>query len=362
MRAVTRAWPSCAVLSVLLFGSSPLHAQWLNYPTPGTPRLRNGQPNLSAPAPRQADGKPDFSGVWGFDGGPSLFYIAGGLKPEEIQPWAREAVQRASDTLGRDDQFAKCLPQGPRFNHFVGLPNKIVQMPKLMMVLAEDLTYRQIFLDGRKLPEMIAPSFMGYSVGHWEGDTLVVDTIGYKDTTLLDFAGHPHTENLRVTERYRRVDFGHMEIQETFSDPGVYSRPMTVTVKATLVPDTELLEYVCAENEKDRRGNRLIGTVSEEVKTLTPVGVAPDVLAQYVGSYDFRFPENPTIASVWPITMANGTLLLNGAPLIPLSETRFSWAGTAGVEFFKDAQGRVTHFEVVYVEGNLIGRRLPDRK
>jgi hypothetical protein len=353
---------SGGVLAVLVIAASPVHAQWLNHPTPGTPRLRNGQANLSAPTPRQPDGKPDFSGVWGFDGGPSLFYLAGGLKPEEIQPWAREAVQRASDTLGRDDQFTKCLPQGPRFNHFVGFPNKIVQTPKLMMVLSEDLSYRQIFMDGRKLPEVTAPSFMGYSVGHWESDTLVVETIGYKDTTLLDFAGNPHTENLRVTERYRRLDFGHMEIQETFADPGVYSRPLTTTVKATLVPDTELLEYVCAENEKDRRGNRLIGTISEEMKNVVPVKVAPSVLAQYVGSYDFRFPENPTIPSVWPITMANGELLLNGAPLTPLSETKFVWAGNARLEFFKDGQGRVTRFEIVYVEGNLVGRRMTDGK
>src|SRR5215813_7311449 len=144
---------ACGVVGFLVSAATPLGAQWLNHPTPGTPRLRNGQPNLSAPAPRQPDGKPDFSGIWGFDGGPSLFYLAGGLKPEEIQPWAREAVQRTSDTLGRDDQFTKCLPQGPRFNHFVGFPNKIVQTPKLMMVLSEDLSYRQIFLDGRKLPE-----------------------------------------------------------------------------------------------------------------------------------------------------------------------------------------------------------------
>ena len=353
---------ACGVVGFLLSGATPLGAQWLNHPTPGTPRLRNGQPNLMAAAPRQLDGKPDFSGVWGFDGGPSLFYIAGGLKPEEIQPWAREAAQLASDNLGLNDQSTLCLPEGPRFNHFVAFPKKIVQTPKLLMVLAEDLTYRQIFLDGRKLPEVSTPSFMGYSVGHWEGDTLVVETIGYKDTTALDFAGNPHGENLRLTERYRRLDFGRMEIQETFSDPGVYSRPMTVTVKATLIPDTELLEYVCAENEKDRRGQRLIGTVSEEMKAIKPVKVAADLLAQYVGSYDFRFPENPTVPSIWPVTMADGQLLLNGAPLIPVSETQFVWAGGDRLTFVKDAQGRVTRFEIVYVEGNLVGKRMPNGK
>src|SRR5262247_452023 len=277
-----RLWT--AVILFLFCATSSVHAQWLKHPTPGIPRTPDGAPNLAAPAPRTAEGKPDFSGVWGFDGGPSLFYIAGGLKPDEIEKWARDSVAAQSDNLGRDDQFTKCLPQGPRFNHFIGFPNKIVQTPTLMMVLAEDLTYRQIFLDGRKLPEVSGPSFMGYSVGRWEGDTLVVETIGYKEATLLDFAGHPHSENLRLTERYHRLDFGHMEIQETFSDPTVYSRPLTLTVKALLIPDTELLEYVCVENEKDRRGQHLIGTVSEEMKGVTPVTVAPGVLAQYVGS------------------------------------------------------------------------------
>jgi hypothetical protein len=309
-----------------------------------------------------ADGKPDLSGVWGFDAGASLFYIAGGLKPDEIQPWAREAAKQQTENFGRDDQYSLCLPQGPRFNHFLAFPNKIVQTPTLIMVMAEDLTYRQIFLDGRALPEVVNPSFMGYSVGRWEGDTLVVDTIGYKDATRLDFAGHPHTENLRLTERYRRLDFGHMEIHETFSDPAAYSRPITLTVKATLVPDTELLEYVCAENEKDRRGQRLVGTVTEEVRAVKPVKVAPNILAQYVGTYDFRFPENPTVSSLWPVTMEKGDLFLHGAPLMPLSETQFLWAESNRLEFVKDAQGRVTHFVIIMVEGNMVGKRIPDGK
>ena len=203
---------------------------------------------------------------------------------------------------------------------------------------------------------------MGYSVGHWEGDTLVVETIGYNDTTKLDFAGHPHTEDLRLIERYRRLDFGHMEIEETFSDLAVYRRPLTVTVKATLVPDTELLEYVCAENEKDRQGQHLVGTVSEERKAIKPVKVAPEILAQYVGTYDFRWPENPTVPSVWAVTMANGELFLVGAPLTPLSETQFLWADSNRLEFVRDTQGRVTHFVMTFVEGNLIVKRIPGQK
>lgn len=351
-----RVVASVFMLSAVM--SSPLHAQWLKQPTPGIPRTPAGQPNLSAPAPRAADGKPDLSGVWGFDGGASFFYIAGGLKPEEIRPAATEAVKHQADNFGRDDAFARCLPEGPRFNHFLGLPKKIVQTPALIVVLGEDLSYRQIFLDGRALPVDPSPSFMGYSVGRWDGDWLVVETTGYKDATKLDMAGHPHTENLRLTERYRRIDFGHIEIEETFVDQELYARPLTATVKATLVPDTDLLEYVCTENERDRRGDRLIGTATEARKTIVPASVPGGVLAQYVGLYDFRWPENPTIPSLWPVTLTNGQLFLHGAPLTPLSDTRFVWADANRLEFVQDAQGRVTHFVMTWVEGDFIVRRV----
>lgn len=349
---------SRALMVLLLCGvTSPLEAQWLNHPTPGLPRTADGAPDLSAPAPRMPDGKPDLSGVWGMDGGPSLFYLPGDLMPEEIKPWARDLARQRSNELNRDDPAVRCLPEGPRFNHFLAFPKKIVQTPTLIVVLGEDMSYRQIFLDGRELPRDPSPSFMGYSVGRWEGDTLVVETIGYKDTTWLDWAGHPHSEALRLTERYRRVDFGHMEIEEAFEDPGIYSRPLTARVKATLVPDTDLLEYVCAENEKDR--GRLIGTLSEVQQQFTPVAVAPAILAKYVGTYDFRFPENPTIPSMMPVTLAGDTLRLGGAPLTPISPSRFLF-GSNPIEFIQDTHGRVTHFVATFVEGELVGKRVPD--
>jgi hypothetical protein len=345
------------VLTLALGLAAPLHAQWLKHPTPGIPRTPDGAPNLSAPAPRTADGKPDFSGVWGTDAGAALFYIPGGLKPDEIKPLAHELVKQRGANFGRDDQQVRCLPEGPRFNHFVALPKKIVQTPTLIVVLSEDLTYRQIFLDGRSLPRDPSPSFMGYSVGRWEGDTLVVESTGYKDTTWLDFSGHPHSETLRITERYRRVNFGHIEIEETFHDPEFYDRPLSVKVKATLVPDTDLLEYVCNENEIDRP--KLVGTTAEEMKAVKPVKVAPEILSQYVGSYDFRWPENPTVSSLWPVTMADGSLFLQGAPLTPLSETEFIWAESNRLRFVSDGQGRVTHFVVIFVEGDLVARKVP---
>ncbi len=347
-----------AGLVIALLGvATPLHAQWLKYPTPGIPRTPDGKPNLSAPAPRTSDGKPDFSGVWGFDGGPSMFYLPAGLKPSEIKPFVADLLKERGENFGAGDQQIRCLPEGPRFNHFPALPRKIVQTPSLIVVLSEDLTFRQIFLDGRPLPENPSPSFMGYSVGRWEGDTLVVESLGYKDSTWLDFAGNPHTEAMRITERYRRRDFGHLEIDETFRDPDIYARPLTAQVKAVLVPDTDLLEYVCAENEIDRP--KLIGTAAQEAKSVKPVKVAAQVLSQYVGNYDFRWPENPTVATFWPVTIENGELFLNGAPLIPLSDTQFAWAAGNRLTFFKDASGRVTHFVITLVEGDMLVKRVP---
>ena len=337
---------------------SSFDGQWLDYPWPGAPRNADGKVNMSAPTPRTSDNKTDFSGVWGLDAGPSLFFIAGALKPEEMKPEVVKLLQERDERVQADDPSVHCLPEGPRFGHFVGFPKKIVQTSSLMVILGEDLTYRQIFLDGRPLPTDPNPSFMGFSVGRWDGDTLVVDTVGYKDRTWLDFAGNPHSEKLRVTERWRRLSFGRIEIEETFTDPEYYSRPLNVKVAGTLVPDTDLLEYVCAENERDRP--KLIGRASEVRKQFTPAKVDPTVLSQYVGSYEFRFPENPSVPSAWQVTMADGTLFLSGAPLMPLSDTRFLFS-TNPVEFKKDAQGKVTHFVFTAVEGDIIAPKLPQK-
>ena len=355
------ASPGCKQSSptpVSTSASGSFDGQWLDYKWPGAPRTADGKVNMAAPTPRTSDNKTDFSGVWGLDAGPSLFFIAGELKPEEMKPEVVKLLQERDENIQADDQLVHCLPEGPRFSHSLSSPKKIVQTPSLMIVLGEDLTYRQIFLDGRPLPNDPNPSFMGFSVGRWDGDALVVETVGYKDRTWLDFAGNPHSEKLRVTERWRRLNFGQMEIEETLTDPEYYSRPLHVKVVGTLVPDTDLLEYVCAENERDRP--KLIGRASEIRKQFTPVKVDPAVLAQYVGSYDFRFPDNPSIPSRWQITMADGTLFLSGAPLAPLSDTRFLFS-TNPVEFKKDAQGKVTHFVFTLVEGDIVVPRLPDK-
>ena len=342
--------------------SISLSAQWLNEPTPGMPRTADGKPNLSARAPRTADGKPDLSGLWGMNPGP-YGNIATDLKPEDLQPWADALFKQRGANFNRDDPAqAQCLPQGPRANLYAPEMEKVIQTPKLIVILIEDLSYRQIFMDGRVLPKETDPTFMGHSVGRWDGDTLVVESNGFKDRTWLDMAGHPHTEALRITERFRRRDFGHMEIAETIDDPKAFNKPFTIAIQAEIVPDTEILEYVCAENEKDHR--HLVGSVSDSQPA--EVKVAPEVLARYVGSYEFAFPENPTVPSTFNVTMSGGALFMDTegkgrTPLIPVSEAVF-FLREARIEFVKDAKGAVTHFTRTWVEGDLSYLRKPDRK
>jgi hypothetical protein len=330
-----------------------LPAQWLDHPTPGIPRSADGKPNLTAPVPKTPDGKPDLSGLWrlGVEIGVGA-NITGDLPAADIQPWVAALARHRLEDFGKDDpEITGCLPGGPRHITRAGLA-KIIQTPGLMVILYEDLAYRQIFLDGRRLPQDPNPDWMGYSVGHWEGDTLVVESAGFNDRTWLDFAGHGHTEALRMTERFRRRDFGHLDLQVTLDDPKAYAKPWTVSAGGALAADTELLEYVCLENEKDRQ--HLVGRTSEE-KAVT---VSPDILAQYVGVYevasataaDTRAPRN-----VFTISLVNGELLIDlqgrgKVPMIPLSETMFSPRLLGTYQFIKNEQGVVTHMLIHSVE------------
>jgi hypothetical protein len=202
---------------------------------------------------------------------------------------------------------------------------------------------------------------MGYSVGHWEGDTLVVESNGFKDRTWLDFGGHPHSEGLRITERIRRRDFGHLDIEETLADSTIYPRPWTIRILGELAADTEMLEYVCAENEKDRE--HLVGKASDDRRR--EVKVAPEVLARYVGIYDFRIPENPTQVIAIEVTSVGGELVFDflgdKSPLIPVSNTAFLAAGDA-ITFVTNDQGVVTHLMMVSPEGDQKAVRRQDGK
>jgi len=340
-----------AVVTVAL--SAPLAAQWLNQPTAGIPRTPDGKPNLAAPAPRAPDGKPDLSGLWLRISAKYARNIAADLKPEDIQPWARALVEQRREDLGREYMNVQCVPLGPGYSTTADITGaemvKIIQTPGLIVMLNPDLTYRQIFLDGRSLESDPNPNWMGYSVGHWDGDTLVVESFGFNDRTWLDHDGHPHTEGLRMTERYRRRDFGNLDLQVTFSDPAVYAKPWTVAVRAELAADTELIEFVC--NESGHGLEHWVGKASDERKNEVPV--APEILAKYVGTYEEQPPLWRAIPRFVEITLSNGKLLaeMDGrgkVPLIATSETAFAGLYGLGVEFIQGGPG----LYVKHVSGN----------
>jgi hypothetical protein len=265
------------VLGTLLAAAAAcVGAQWLNYPDPRTPRTRDGKPNLAAPAPRAPDGKPDLSGVWepkptppneitrvvGKDffniqtdlvnGSKYTLNLFWDFKPEEV-PLRPEAAALMKQHRGNGSPTLNCLPGGIPFAMLI-TPFKIVQAPREIVMLFEHPDPpRQIHTDGRPLPKDPEPSWLGSSSGSWQGQTLMVETIGFNGKNWLDGSGHPLSESMHLTERYRRRDFGSLDIEMTFDDPKFYTRPFTVTLPMRLIPDgSDVFEDVCAENEKDR--------------------------------------------------------------------------------------------------------------
>ena len=269
-----------AMIAIVLGFATCANAQWLNHPDPRIPRTRDGKPNLSAPAPRASNGKPDLSGVWqthGSQRGEALrvagaaanlvdpgvdlqtyskyfLNVLADFKPgeEPMRPEAAALFAQRAQTYGKDIPTSHCLPGGVPFSTLIA-PFKMIQTPlEIVMLLEDNNPPRQIYTDGRKLPENPEPMWMGYSVGKWEGDSLVVDTIGFNDRTWLDGFGHPHSESLHIVERFRRTNFGHMDVEVTVDDPKMYTRTFTFKFPVRLLPDTDTLESVCAENERDR--------------------------------------------------------------------------------------------------------------
>lgn len=238
---------------VALLACASVSAQYLKHPDPRTPRLPDGTPNLTAPAPRLPDGKPDLGGIWNAADGRFLTNLSrrAGIEAP-FTPWAAALFKERQETEGRDRPAGRCLPHTiPNAMLVPNYPWKIVQTPGLTIILFENFTqYRQIFTDGRDFPAERQPTWFGYSIGKWDGDIFVVETVGFNDKSWLDDGGHPRSEMMRTTERFRRVDFGHLEVQFTFDDPQAYTRPWSVTVPFNLLPDTEIIENIC-ENEKD---------------------------------------------------------------------------------------------------------------
>ena len=239
--------------------SIPALAQWEGYPTPAIPRLPDGKPNLSAALPRKADGKPDLSGIWQSTRG--AFNIAVGLKRGEVVPFnaaGKALFDERQANNSKDEPGARCLPTGVPMRNQLNTPMKIIQIPGLTAILYESrTTFRQILTDGRPLPKVDWPAWAGYSIGNWDGDAFVIETAGFNGKAWLDQAGHPATSALHLIERFTRRDFGHMDMEITIEDPNVYTKPWTISAQFVLKADTELLEFICEENEKD--SDHLIG-------------------------------------------------------------------------------------------------------
>lgn len=265
----------CALI-FLAISSVALHAQWLKYPTPGIPRSRDGKPNLSAATPRGPNGKPVLSGLWVNEPAPAALRAqlipeatdGAGEEPlsqyfinifsdfrsgeEPLQPAAAAVLRERAAIFSRISPISHCLPEGMPLVEMAPAPYKIVQNPGITLMLYErDTTYRQIYTDGRKLPVDPSPTWLGYSVGRWDGDVFVVESNGFNDRGWLDARGHGHSESLHLTERFHRINFGNMTVDLTFDDPATYTRPFTVRLKQHLMADSDLLESFCAENEKD---------------------------------------------------------------------------------------------------------------
>jgi hypothetical protein len=329
---------------ILIVGTIPAGTQWLDRPTPGIPRKPDGKPNLTAPAPRGPDGKPDLTGVWN---GPTPDPR---LDSANAQPWVNDLVRQRQHEYHKTRPSYQCLPSGPEADRFAGW-KRILQTPTAIAILNDDLTYRVIHTDGRELEANPPPSWMGFSVGRWDGDTLVVDSSGFNDKTWLSRYGQAHTEALRVRERYRRPDFGHLQVEVTFTDPGAYAKPWSFTADMALVADTEMLESVCERSSDD-----WVGSLSDAANTA--VTLAPDVLARYVGVYSGFYLGNKRTVEV---SLSGGQLIAKiiGAaavdggemrPLIPQSQTLFEGLGIA-YQFIVDDKGVATDLVEIHISG-----------
>ena len=236
------------LLAVMPLG---LAAQWQGYKTPRIPRTADGKVNLSAPAPKTADGQPDLNGIW--LASRAVFDMRQAVKAIPLSPEGKAIFDQRQATQSKDDPSARCLPTGLPVRALLRTPFKIVQSPGTTAILYESGTrFRQVLTDGRPLPQEIDwPAWQGFSIGRWEKDTFVITTGGFNGKAWLDQAGHPGSEAMTITERFRRRDFGHMDMEMIVDDRKMYTRPWSISAEFILQADTELLEFICEENERD---------------------------------------------------------------------------------------------------------------
>jgi len=340
-----------AALAVVV-GSTSAAAQWLDRPWPGIPRTSDGKPNLSAPAPRGPDGKPDLTGIWEAE------EIVGRPKPADLQPQILDLARKHQQELHRQRPYYQCKPSGPEAERYGGNSKRILQTPTTVAILNDDLTYRVIHLDGRRLEAAPAPSWMGYSVGRWDGETLVVESNGFNEKTWTSRYGVSHSDKLRVVERYRRTNFGSLQVEVTYDDPGAYVKPWGFTTTMTLTADTEMLEAVC------ERSSDSWATPADSASAA--VKIPRDVLARFVGVYKGRYggadrtyevslSGDQLIARILGPAVEGGLAaasLEEGAPrpLVPLTQTTFEGDGLA-YQFEIGDTGPATTLIVIHISG-----------
>lgn len=345
---------------VIIGGTMPVSAQWLDRPWPGIPRTAGGQPDLTAEAPRWPDGRPDFTGVWNAPAPVAR------LDPAILQPWVADLAGERQQEYFKTRPYFQCLPSGPETERTGGW-KRILQTPSAIAILNADLTYRVIHMDDRELEPNPLPSWKGYSVGNWDGDTLVVDSAGFNDKTWVSRYGVSHTDALRVTERYRRPDFGRLEVEVIFTDTGAFTEPWGFSMTMMLAPDTNMLEEVCERGSEDWPG-RLSDAASEGIT------VSPDVLARYVGvytgiyagserTYEVSLSDGQLIATIIGAYDAVGlgaAGLEQGAPrqLVPISQSLFDGLGL-GYRFIVNDAGVATDLMVIHVTGDYRYSRQP---
>ena len=348
-----------AVSLVLTAVCLPLHAQWFDWQSPLVPRTADGRPDMDAPAPRTPDGRIDLSGQWvPADASGSLF------DDSKILGWALEAMAAAEASFYTEDPRFHCLPSGPSWlpaGPSAGGARQILQRPEIVAILHSDMTYRQVFMDGRSLePDPILPTWMGYSAGHWDGDTLVVESNGYNDKTWLTREGLPHTSQLRITERYTRLDYGRMQLEVEYVDPGTFTEPVQAVIELVLQPDGAMLEVVCNESETGQQHYTGDMTQSEQKIVEVPI----ETLEKYVGTYQGIWLGRLITAEV---RLENGELWLKRTPrysdtggntdydssvLVPQSQSAFDSDFGLGWIFVVDDAGDVaSRVDEVHVSG-----------
>lgn len=347
-----------AILVFLLLISTLSSAQWLTLQTPGLPRTADGSFDPMAPAPVTEGGIIDLSGLWvAADASGSLYDLA------YIRPWAREAmIENENNFYAADPRFA-CLPSGPGSYPAGGVASgmrRFIQHPTFMAVLNSDYSYRQIFMDGRELEANPFPSWEGYSVAHWEGDTLVVESNGFNDKTWLHRDGLPHTDQLRITERYRRLNFGRIELEVSYDDPGTFTQTVQASIELRFLPDTVLFENVCNEAERGLSSN-WGGDIQDADENVVEVSI--ENLQTYVGSYQGIWLGTLTTAE---FIIEDGELVLIRTPgysntggntesvrsrLVPLSDNAFDCICGLGFVFSVNDEGVATEVSEVHVSG-----------